>query len=198
MGPISLPHPEHLQEGRPDFNIAHYATDTSVWHHYFAPGLHEAFGALWPLVIAGAVAGALLTLFRSRDSVLRWMGAVALLGLLAYLFTPLSAAGADGAPVGFSINIRYVIPALLLGLVLPPTAPRRLQGWREWALLGFLLAVLVITDRSDAVLRDPARIFGLALAFLLVVVPAVLIWVVPNVRRLPGGGAVGGPPPRTL
>ncbi len=194
-GPISLPHPERLQEGRPNFNIVHYATDTGVWHHYFAPGLHEAFGALWPLVIAGAVAGALLTLFRSRDSVLRWMGAVALLGLIAYLFTPLSAAGVDGAPVGFSINIRYVIPALLLGLVLLPVAPKRLQGWREWALLGFLLAVLVITNRSDAVLRDPARIFGLALAFLFVVVPAVLIWAGLTGRRLPGSGAVGGPAP---
>jgi hypothetical protein len=195
IGPISLPHPERLQEGRPNFNIVHYVTDTGVWHHYFAPGLHEAFGALWPLVIAGAVAGGLLALFRSRDSVLRWMGAVALLGLLAYLFTPLSAAGVEGAPVGFSINIRYVIPALLLGLTLLPLGLGRLSGWREWALLGFLLAVLVLTDRSDAVLRDPARIFGLALALLLVVVPALLIWAVLTGRRLPGGGAVGGPAP---
>ena len=53
---------------------------------------------------------------------MRWIGGVALFGLLAYLFTPLSAAGADGAPVGFGINIRYVIPALLLGLVLLPLA----------------------------------------------------------------------------
>jgi hypothetical protein len=195
IGPISLPHPERLQEGRPNFDIVHYATDTGVWHHYFAPGLHEAFGAFWPLVTAGAVAGGLLALFRSRDSVLRWMGAVALLGLLAYLFTPLSAAGVEGVPVGFSINIRYVIPALLLGLVLLPTAPRRLQGWREWTLLSFLLAILVLTDRSDAVLRDPARIFGLALAFLLVVTPAVLIWGVSVVWPRPAGGAVGGTAP---
>jgi hypothetical protein len=176
LGPISLPHPERLQEGRPDFSIVHYATDTGVWRHYFTPGLHEAFGALWPFVLAGALAGGLLALFRARDGVTRWMGAVALLGLLAYLFTPLSAAGAEGVPVGFGINIRYVIPALLLGLVLLPLAPRRLSGRREWALLALLLAALVITDRSDAVLRDPARIFGLALAFLLVVIPAALIW----------------------
>jgi hypothetical protein len=31
LGPISLPHPERLQQGRPEFDIAHYATDTSVW-----------------------------------------------------------------------------------------------------------------------------------------------------------------------
>ena len=42
-----------LQVGRPDFSIAHYATDTDVWRDYFFPGLHDAFGALWPLVVGG-------------------------------------------------------------------------------------------------------------------------------------------------
>ncbi|HXS33408.1 MAG TPA: hypothetical protein VN758_06535 [Solirubrobacterales bacterium] len=196
LGPISLPHPERLQEGRPDFSIVHYATDTGVWRDYFEPGLHQAFGALWPLVIAGAVVGGLLALFRARDSVLRWMGAVALLGLIAYLFTPLSAAGAEGVPVGFGINIRYAIPPLLLGLTLLPLAPRRLQGRREWVLLALLLAVLVTTDRSDAALRDPARPFGLALAFILVVIPAVLVWCSRrSASALPGGGVAGGTAP---
>jgi hypothetical protein len=188
VGPISLPHPQRLQEGRPDFSIVHYATDTGIWRHYFEPGLHQAFGALWPLVIAGAVLGGLLALLHASDRVLRWIGAVALLGLIAYLFTPLSAAGAEGAPVGFGINIRYAIPPLLLGLTLLPLAPRRFRGRREWALLALLLVVLVITDRSDAALRDPARIFGLALAFTLVVVPAVLVW---GSRRSAATGPAG-------
>jgi len=193
IGPISLPHPERLQEGRPDFSIAHYATDTGVWRHYFTPGLHEAFGALWPLAIAAAIAGGVLALARGRDGGLRWAGAVALFGMLAYLFTPLSAAGADGAPTGFAINIRYAIPALLLGLTLLPLAFKRLDGWREWTLLGALLAILVITDRADAVLRDPDRAFALALAAALVLLPAGIIWagrlVVPGKRIFPVGGA---------
>jgi len=57
LGPISLPHPERLQVGRPDFSIVHYASDTGVWRHYFFPGLQDAFGALWPLVVGGAVLG---------------------------------------------------------------------------------------------------------------------------------------------
>jgi 4-amino-4-deoxy-L-arabinose transferase-like glycosyltransferase len=190
IGPISLPHPERLQEGRPNFNIVHYLTDTGVWREYFAPGLHQAFGILWPLVLAAAVAGALLALFRARDDVLRWMGAVDLFGLLAYLFTPLSAAGAEGAPVGFAINIRYAIPPLLLALTLLPVAllsadgPQiRLYGVKSahrravwgWGLLAALVLVLVATDRSDAVLRDPARLFAWGLAFLVVVVPAGLL-----------------------
>ncbi len=200
IGPISLPHPDRLQEGRPDFSIVHYATDTGVWRDYFEPGLHQAFGALWPLVIVAAAAGGLLALLRGRDTIIRWAGGVALLGLLAYIFTPLSAAGAEGEPVGFGINIRYAIPPLLLGLTLLPLAPRRLQGWREWTLLAALLAVLALTNRSDAVLRDPSRVFAITLALLLVAVPAGLIWLNrakagPASPPLPGGGAVGGPAP---
>ncbi|HXV05720.1 MAG TPA: hypothetical protein VFP23_07470, partial [Solirubrobacterales bacterium] len=76
LGPISLPHPERLQSARPEFSIVHYATDTAVWRHYFAPGLHQALGLLWPLVAAGAIVAALFMLLRGRDRVLRWMSAV--------------------------------------------------------------------------------------------------------------------------
>ena len=205
LGPISLPHPERLQEGRPDFSIVHYATDTGVWRHYFEPGLHQAFGALWPLVIAAAALGSLLALFRARESLLRWMGAVALLGLIAYLFTPLSAAGAEGAPVGFGINIRYAIPPLLLGLVLlaaqswfgrqettegRPSSLWPRWGWEEWTLLVGLLVLLLVTDRSDAALRDPARTFGIPLAILAVLVPAALLFA--RSRGAARGVVIGG------
>jgi len=176
LGPISLPHPERLQEARPDFSIVHYATDTGVWREYFAPGLHEAFGALWPLVVLAAVAAALLALLRGRDRIVRWAGGVALFGLLAYLFTPLSAAGLEGAPEAFGINIRYVIPALLAAIVLLPL-PRFLdERRRQWWLLGALVAVFLLTDRPDVVLRDPARVFAVAFVALAVVGPAVLLY----------------------
>jgi hypothetical protein len=175
LGPISLPHPERLQIGRPDFSIAHYATDTGVWRHYFFPGLHDAFGALWPLVVGGAVVAALLALLKGRDRAVRWMGAVALLGFVAYLFTPLSAAGAEGAPEAFGINVRYVYGALLAGLVLAPLPRFFDQGRRQWWLLGVLLVVLLVGDRADAVLRDPGRTFALLVVVLAVLVPAALL-----------------------
>jgi hypothetical protein len=175
LGPISLPHPERLQIGRPDFSIAHYATDTDVWRHYFFPGLHDAFGALWPLVIGGALLAALLALLSGRDRVVRAIGAVALFSFVAYVFTPLSAAGADGAPEAFGINVRYVYAALLAGLVLVPL-PRLFDAKRrQWWLLGALLVVLLLSDRADAVVRDPARPFALALVVLAVLVPAALL-----------------------
>jgi hypothetical protein len=190
IGPISLPHPERLQEGRPDFSIVHYLTDTGVWRDYFGPGLDQAFGSLWPLVILGAVAGGLLALVWTRDGILRWLGGVALFGLLAYLFTPLSAAGAEGAPVGFGINIRYAIPALLLGLTLLPLARGLESERRQWALMGVLLAVLVLTNRADAVVRDPDRVFAVALALLVVAIPAGLLLARTRgaSRSLVGGG----------
>jgi hypothetical protein len=191
LGPISLPHPERLQEGRPDFSIAHYATDTGVWRHYFAPGLHEAFGALWPLVIFGAAAAALLALLRGRDRIVRWIGAVALFGLVAYLFTPLSAAGAEGEPVGFGINIRYVIPALLAGIVLVPLdrwfdppephrisgpAARKFDAVRSYGLMGTLVLVFLVTNRPDHFLHDQARVFAVAFVVVAVGIPALLLF----------------------
>jgi hypothetical protein len=175
LGPVSLPHPERLQEARPDFSIVHYATDTGVWHDYFGPGLHEAFGGLWPLVLLAAVAAALIALLRGRDRIVRWAGGVALFGMVAYVFTPLSAAGVEGAPEAFGINIRYVIPALLAAIVLLPL-PRFLdEGRRQWWLLGALVIVLLATDRADVVLRDPARIFAILFVLLAVAVPAALL-----------------------
>jgi hypothetical protein len=191
LGPISLPHPERLQEGRPDFSIAHYATDTGVWRHYFAPGLHEAFGGLWPLVVFGAAAAALLTLLHGRDRIVRWIGAVALFGLVAYLFTPLSAAGAEGEPVGFGINIRYVIPALLAGIVLVPLdrwfdppephqisnpAGRKSDAVRLYGLMGVLVLVFLVTNRPDEALHDQARVFALAFVVVVVGIPALLLY----------------------
>jgi hypothetical protein len=176
LGPISLPHPQRLQEGRPGFSIAHYATDTGVWRHYFSPALHEAFGALWPLVVFGAAAAALVAILRGRDRIVRWAGAVALLGLLAYLFTPLSAAGAEGEPVGFGINIRYVIPALLAGIVLVPL-DRWLDGRRaQWGTLAVLVLVFLATDRPDHALHDPARVFALLFVVAVVAIPALLLY----------------------
>ena len=175
LGPISPPHPERLQEGRPGYSIAHYLTDTGVWRHYFAPGVHDAFGALWPLILVGAIAACLLAIFSGRDRLIRWLGGCALFGLVAYLFTPLGAAGVEGAPVGFAINIRYVIPALLAALVLLPL-PRFLDGEkRQWGLIAVLTLVYLVTDRPDDGLHDKARLFALAFVIVFVVVPA-LIW----------------------
>jgi hypothetical protein len=190
LGPLTLPGPDRLQEARPEFPIVHYATDTDIWRTYFRPELHDAFGALWPLVFVGAIAGAALVLWRG-DRVLRALALVALFGLVAYLFTPLGAAGPEGRPSAFGINVRFAVPALLLGLALLPLAAP-LRGERtSWALLAVLLGTLVLTDRSDQILRAPGRVTGAAIAALFVLIPAAL-WALHGRRRLPAWGAALG------
>lgn len=190
LGPISLPHPEHLQSGRLDFTVAHYLADTGVWREYFGPGLEDAFGALWPLVLGGAVLAAVLAVCRGRDRAVRWVGAVALVGMVAYLFTPLGAAGAEGEPVAFGINIRFLIPALLAGIVLVGLPRPFDRTGPRWGLLAALLLVLVITDRADLVLRDPDRGFAALLVVGLVLVPAALL--LARARGAPARALAGG------
>ncbi len=175
LGSISLPHPERLQEVTNEATIAHYATDTGVWHDYFGPGLNEAFGSLWPVVVVGAIAGGVVALCWGRDRALRWLGVAALVGLLGYLLTPLSAAGIDGAPINFWINVRYALPAMLVGLLLLPLARGVESAPRQWASLAALLVVLLVTDGADVVLHDPGRGFGLVIALLAVAFPALIL-----------------------
>jgi hypothetical protein len=177
LGPLSLPGPERLAEARPDFAVAHYATDLGVWGEWFGPGLHDAFGVLWPLVIGGAIAGMALALVRGagdREPIVRALGAVGLFGVLAYLFTPLGAAGEEGMPVAFEINVRFAIPALALGLALLAIAVPARGPAARWAFFAAILAVLLVTDDPFEVLTAPERAAGAGVAFALVLLPAAL------------------------
>jgi hypothetical protein len=175
LGPISLPHPEQVQSGRPDFTVAHYLFDGQIWSEWFVPGLEFTFGTLWPLVFGAAIAGATIAAFQKRDRVLRWVGFVALAGLLAYLVTPLSAAGPEGSPVAFNFNLRFVAPALLAGLALLPLAGALGSSRRQWAALAVLVAVFLATDDVERLLDHEHLLFGLVLALVLVAAPAALL-----------------------
>ena len=51
------------------------------------------------------------------------VGLVGLATALAWLVAPTSASGPDGMPRGFESGLRYLAPALVLGLALLPAAP---------------------------------------------------------------------------
>lgn len=186
IGPIELPGPDRLQTGRPDFNVFHYLFDGPVWRDYLVPGLERGFGALWPLVIAAALLGGLLAAARllsgrsDSERLLPWLGLAALLGMVAYLFTPLGAAGPEGQPTAFAINLRFAIPSLMLGLVLLPLCLPRLAARQrpraEWAVFAGLVLICLVGNRADSVLTESGRLFGWALAIGLIALPALLLF----------------------
>jgi hypothetical protein len=151
LGPLSLPGPDQELGGREQFAVAHYATDTEVWGEWFAPGLRDALGLLWPGVLALAAAGAVAAIVRGPSPVVRVLGAVAIAGAVAYLFTPPTAAGPEGEPLGFESNLRYLTAPLALALALLPVA---LRGGRRSVAIAGLGAIGLVFAAAAA---DPDR-----------------------------------------
>ena len=144
-GPLVGPDQADINIREPH-NVAHYLLppDGGVIRHHLIPGLHDSFGDLWPLVLIAVIGGFLLAIFRGRTSMIRMLGIVALLSGLAYLVTPLTAAGPQGDPTAFTTNLRYSSPALGLGAMLlgvdAGLLKPRVQPW----LIGALVVLLLV------------------------------------------------------
>lgn len=102
---------------RPPHSIAGYLGDPGVWVEWFAPALAKSLGVLWPVPLIGAAVGLIVGLWQREDQLLRTLAIAALFTVLAYLLIPIGAPGTDGEPYGFGSNLRYVAPALLIGLL---------------------------------------------------------------------------------
>jgi hypothetical protein len=138
LGPIDLPSPEQALGGREAHSVLSYLTDGSVWSDWFLPALHGGLWIIWPLLAAAALAGLLLAATSrwragsrsisavfgpSTSRVLAVAGIVGLAAVVSWLVSPTSASGPDGMPRGFESGLRYLSPALILGLALLPTVP---------------------------------------------------------------------------
>ncbi|HEX4308194.1 MAG TPA: hypothetical protein VHZ54_19310 [Solirubrobacterales bacterium] len=145
LGPIDLPAPEQALGGREAHSVFSYLTDGSVWSEWFLPGLHGGLWIVWPALGAAALTGLLLALVPRARTVLpgRWaenrsisglfgpstsrvpalVGLVGIAAAVSWLVSPTSASGPDGMPRGFESGLRYLTPALILGLALLPTVP---------------------------------------------------------------------------
>ncbi len=121
IGPVSLTAPDQALGGREAHSVIGYLTDGAVWSDWFLPGLHDGMGFLWPLIAAAALAGLILCLARGVDPLLHLAGLTGLAVVLAWLIAPTSASGPQGMPRGFESGLRYLAPALVLGLALLPT-----------------------------------------------------------------------------
>jgi hypothetical protein len=176
-----LPGPDQLDINiREPHNVADYLLppDGSVITDKIIPGLHDSFGDLWPLVLVVVIGGFLLAIVRGRTPVIRMLGVVALLSGIAYLFTPLTAAGPEGDPTAFTTNLRYASPAIGLGALLLAVDAGllrpRIQGWLLGALVVLLLVQAVpIWDLGEEWERD-FMLGAIGLAFFLILVPVGL------------------------
>jgi hypothetical protein len=177
-----LPGPDQLDINiRHPANVAHYLLppDGSVIRHHLVPGLHDSFGDLWPLVLVAVIGGFLLAIFRGRTPMIRMLGIVALLSGLAYLVTPLTAAGPEGDPTAFTTNLRYASPAIGLGAMLLAVdaglLKPRVQPWLLGALVILLLVQAVpVWDLHGHLWTRHFLLGAVGLAFFLILVPVGL------------------------
>jgi len=148
LGPLNLPAPGQALGGRRQESVLGYLFDGSTWRHWFLPGLHHSLGWLWPLVAGLALLALVVCLSRRQDPLVRVLGAVGLLTAVAWVASPASAAGPSGMPLSFESGLRYLAPALILGLALLPVVMGADPGPRRAALLVLLLVGLAFADAS--------------------------------------------------
>jgi hypothetical protein len=179
-GPLTGPDQADINIRHPA-NVLHYLVppDGNVIRHHLIPGLHDSFGDLWPLVLVAVIAGFLLAVFRGRTPMIRMLGIVALLSGLAYLVTPLTAAGPEGDPTAFTTNLRYASPAIGLGAMLLGVDAGLLKPrWQPWVLGTLVVLLLVqavpIWDLHGHLWTRHFLLGAIGLAFFLVVVPVGL------------------------
>lgn len=187
IGPITLPGPD--QPGfypREPHSLAEYYNDPTVWAAYFFNILLDRLGPFWPVILAAAGVGLVVTLLWGRTSLLRVLAITGIFAGIAYVFTPLTASGGLGQPTGFDANLRYVAPALIIAFTITPLVPafRRHQWpWRLIAFFGVLIlqgTIRVNFDGGFPLEASPAWRYAhvdesLLLALLVVAIPAALV-----------------------
>jgi hypothetical protein len=150
FGPLALP-TAHVPAAA---TVADYFTDGAVWRELFLPGLHAGFTFMWPLILGAALAGAVAGVVRGFTRLDRLLGAVAIVSAAAYAVTPRT-----GFPFLVAINLRYLGPALVLGVVLLFRIPGARVFRPPWVLV--LLAAGVVVDLTN---RGPgSRVAGIPL-----------------------------------
>lgn len=160
FGPLGLPAPERGFELREPFSVAHYWNDLDVWVDWFAPGLNESFGLLWPLTLLAVLGTAVYALWRASEPLVRVLGGVVVLTVLAYLVTPLTAAGEPGEPIAFEWNVRYMAPAVAIALALLPCLRLARAGERARRLTLAALCLLAVATIASLVQWQQGHVKG--------------------------------------
>jgi hypothetical protein len=143
IGPVAFPKAHFPSVDHWKQSLLDHITDTNLWSDRFLPDLHSQLGFAWPLLLALAGAGLLLALPRTRPRGERMLGFVGLAALAAYVVTPQTAGGPHGEL--FAYNLRFLTPALALGLALLPGATVPRPSARSAAATALLAALAIAT-----------------------------------------------------
>jgi len=146
IGPLALPrlaHPDTGQElGVP---LYRYGIDPDRWPELRA-GLVFGLGRAWPLLLLLSLGGMVAAIVTGPGALRRLLGGFGFFAALAYLANPLSAGGIDALGGGFfRVNIRYLSPAIVTGMVLLPLVPALSRARAQAALLGTCTIGAIIT-----------------------------------------------------
>ena len=147
LGPVRLDEQPSRARLTP---LSDYLLTGDHWGDIFVPGLERFLGPAWWIVLPAAVAGAVAVVVRGRDATARAIGVVAALAILSHLVTPQNNEWVNRAPVFFLANLRYTLPALLLGLVAVPLVRGAAVG-RAARVLVFAFAGLLAIGQLDGV-----------------------------------------------
>ena len=141
------------------FTLLGYADDPGIWVDTLAHQFRIAVG--WSLILlgAGVAAAAALLVARRRgggdgpsDRVAWALLGGTLLLVAVYAATPYTAAGPEGDPVAAAINVRYGIPAAILGVGLIGWLAGRIDArWRA------ALAAAALVGTIDALRVGPVN-----------------------------------------
>ena len=183
LGPLSLPtvKPPSLTS-----SLTRFVFDGQAWRNDFVPGFRLALGPGWVAVIGLVLIGLVGSIVWMRPKSIRMLGLVGLMCWVIYVVSPQGLLQ-FGRPTLFYLNVRYVAPALLLGLLLVPIVFAR---WRRSVLVAFL-AVLCVTELDPSTwptgfhwavflnrvsARDARLGVIMLVAFSLLLVVSVLAW----------------------
>ena len=183
-GDIHLPRPPTPSMDTFGTNLLHNVANSRVVHDALFPGLKLGFGSAWSvimIIVATATALGVATL-RGRELVAPLVGVVA---IGAFFVTPgtvwapqlITRPGVHFVTASlFAFNLRYMLPAVAIGLVIMPLVARR---WRHGpyaatAALGVALAATQLAPQSRHTWSRHHVLVAIAVGVLTAIVMVVL------------------------
>lgn len=189
-GPVAIFNAPHdIYRALFGFSIVHYAGNSSVLRHFILPAVETGVGGLGVVVLA-AVAwciGSFVLGPRARrrtDRLNAWLAITAIVLAAIYVLTPYSAFGLVNRPGLAIVNVRYLIPALVLGTILVASIATRASARARFVIEVAVLAAAVEEAHRAYTILGPSRT-SLVVGAVIVVALAITVgcW-----RRIGGSG----------